>query len=214
MVIDVSLNSVDDVTLEYMVNVAQYEKYLRRNNIDYDTGFKRDLKFYRKRIISITKDLFKNELKDVTLNGAFNMYMKACISHLKFEDQSETIQKCYVCMGVMTGEAAAQQEQQQQQQQCICNNVVTDFEINKANELCFKPKEVKKLTLDTYVIKKSSSQKKEPIVFPQQISFNPKDPSFKHKGLKKQKKKEKLTKPTSSIDNIDNTNAMNSEEPK
>jgi hypothetical protein len=181
MVIDISLNSVDDATIEFMVNVAQYEKYLRRNNIDYDTGFKRDLRFYRKRIISITKDLFKDELKDVTLNGAFNMYMKACISHLKFEDQSETIQKCYVCMGIATVA----------QQHCICSNALNIFELNKANELYFKPKEVKKLTLDTYVIKKSSSQKKEPVVFPQQFKFNPKDPSFKHKGLKKQKKKEK-----------------------
>ena len=181
MVIDISLNSVDDATIEFMVNVAQYEKYLRRNNIDYDTGFKRDLRFYRKRIISITKDLFKDELKDVTLNGAFNMYMKACISHLKFEDQSETIQKCYVCMGIATVA----------QQHCICSNALNTFELNKANELCFKPKEVKKLTLDTYVIKKSSSQKKEPVVFPQQFKFNPKDPSFKHKGLKNQNKKKK-----------------------
>ena len=151
---DISFNSVDDATLEYMVNVTQYEKYLRKNNIDYDTGFKRDLKFYRKRIISITKDLFKDELKDVTLNGAFNMYMKACISYLKFEDQSETIQKCYVCMGIVSGE---QNAELQQQQQCICNNklnALNAFELNKANELCFKPKEVKKLTLDTYVIKK------------------------------------------------------------
>ena len=199
MVIDVSLNSVDDVTLEYMVNVAQYEKYLRKNNIDYDTGFKRDLKFYRKRIISITKDLFKDELKDVTLNGAFNMYMKACISHLKFEDQSETIQKCYVCMGIVAGESNAELLQQQQ---CICNNkldALNAFELNKANELCFKPKEVKKLTLDTYVIKKSSSQKKEPVVFPQQFKFNPKDPSFKHKGLKKQKKKKDKLSTTNEI---------------
>jgi hypothetical protein len=200
MVIDVSLNSVDDATLEYMVNVAQYEKYLRKNNIDYDTGFKRDLKFYRKRIISITKDLFKNEIKDVTLNGAFNMYMKACISHLKFEDQSETIQKCYVCMGIVAGEPTTQQH-------CVCNTALNDFELNKANELCFKPKEVKKLTLDTYVIKKSSSQKKEPVVFPQQFKFNPKDPSFKHKGLKKQNKKEKPS-------NNANTNEINSEETK
>ena len=197
---DISLNSVDDATIEYMVNVAQYEKYLRKNNIDYDTGFKRDLKFYRKRIISITKDLFKNEIKDVTLNGAFNMYMKACISHLKFEDQSETIQKCYVCMGIVAGEPTTQQH-------CVCNTALNDFELNKANELCFKPKEVKKLTLDTYVIKKSSSQKKEPVVFPQQFKFNPKDPSFKHKGLKKQNKKEKPS-------NNANTNEINSEETK
>jgi len=202
-----SLNSVDDATLEYMVNVTQYEKYLRKNNIDYDTGFKRDLKFYRKRIISITKDLFKNEMKDVdvTLNGAFNMYMKACISHLKFEDQSDAIQKCYVCMGVIAG------EQTSQQQNCTCANkldALNGFELNKANELCFKPKEVKKLTLDTYVIKKSSSQKKEPVVFPQQFKFNPKDPSFKYKGLKKQKnKKDKL--PTTTT-----TNQFKSEETK
>ena len=192
---DISLNSVDDATIEYMVNITQYEKYLRKNNIDYNTGFKRDLKFYRKRIILITKDLFKNELKDVTLNGAFNMYMKACISHLKFEDLSETIQKCYVCMGIVAGEQTT--TTQQQQQQCICNarlDALNAFELNKTNEICFKPKEVKKLTLDTYVIKKSSSQKKEPVVFPQQFKFNPKDPSFKHKGLKKQnKKKDKLS---------------------
>lgn len=204
---DISLNSVDDATLEYMVNVTQYEKYLRKNNIDYNTGFKRDLKFYRKRIISITKDLFKNELKDVTLNGVFNMYMKACISHLKFEDQSETIQKCYVCMGIVAGEQIAQE---QQQQNCTCNNkldALNAFELNKANELCFKPKEVKKLTLDTYVIKKSSSQKKEPVVFPQQLKFNPKDPSFKYKGLKKQKNKKDKQPSTT-------TNEIKSEESK
>jgi hypothetical protein len=204
---DISLNSVDDATLEYMVNVAQYEKYLRKNNIDYNTVFKRDLKFYRKRIISITKDLFKDEMKDidVTLNGAFNMYMKACISHLKFEDQSDTIQKCYVCMGIAAGEQIVQE------QYCICSNNNLDalnaFELNKANELCFKPKEVKKLTLDTYVIKKSSSQKKEPVVFPQQFKFNPKDPSFKYKGLKKQKNKK--DKPPSTT-----TNEIKSEETK
>ena len=197
---DISLNSVDDATIEYMVNITQYEKYLRKNNIDYNTGFKRDLKFYRKRIILITKDLFKNELKDVTLNGAFNMYMKACISHLKFEDISETIQKCYVCMGIVAGEQTT--TTQQQQQQCICNarlDALNAFELNKTNEICFKPKEVKKLTLDTYVIKKSSSQKKEPVVFPQQFKFNPKDPSFKHKGLKQQKKKKDKLSTTNEI---------------
>ena len=204
---DISLNSVDDATIEYMVNITQYEKYLRKNNIDYNTGFKRDLKFYRKRIILITKDLFKNELKDVTLNGAFNMYMKACISHLKFEDLSETIQKCYVCMGIVAGEQTT--TTQQQQQQCICNarlDALNAFELNKTNEICFKPKEVKKLTLDTYVIKKSSSQKKEPVIFPQQFKFNTKDPTFKYKGLKKQKNKK--DKPSTT------TNEIKSEETK
>ena len=53
-----SLNMIDDVTLAFMVNTVQYEKYLKKNHIDYDSRFNKDIRFYRKRIISLTKDLF------------------------------------------------------------------------------------------------------------------------------------------------------------
>lgn len=186
----IKLNTIDDVTLEFMVNTAQYEKYLKKNHINFDSGFKRDLRFYRKRIISLTKDLFKsengnqngteNQNIDVTMVGAFNMYMRACISYLKFSDQSETIQKCYVCLGIPN--------ENNDVKKCTCkNNGENDEnninELNKANALCFKPKDVKKITLDNYVIRKNV-KKAEPVVYPQQFKFNPKDPSFKYKGLK------------------------------
>jgi hypothetical protein len=157
--------------------------------MDYDSVFKRDIRFYRKRIISLTKDLFKNQNEtdknqksDVTIVGAFNMYMRACISYLKFSDQSETIQKCYVCLGITDGN---QPNENVKNQKCICKNKNENelFELNKANELCFKPKEVKKITLDNYVIRKNV-KKSEPVVYPQQFTFNPRDPAFKHKGLK------------------------------
>ena len=185
----IKLNTIDDVTLEFMVNTAQYEKYLKKNHINFDSVFKRDLRFYRKRIISLTKDLFKSENGnqngtdnpniDVTMVGAFNMYMRACISYLKFSDQSETIQKCYVCLGIPN--------ENNDVKKCTCkNNGENDEnlmdELNQANALCFKPKEVKK-TLDNYVIRKNV-KKAEPVVYPQQFKFNPKDPSFKYKGLK------------------------------
>jgi len=183
------LNTIDDVTLAYMVNTTQYEKYLKKNNMNYDSVFKRDIRFYRKRIISLTKDLFKNQNEtdknqnsDVTMVGAFNMYMRACISYLKFSDQSETIQKCYVCLGITDGN---QPNENIKNQKCICKNKNENelFELNKANELCFKPKEVKKITLDNYVIRKNV-KKSEPVVYPQQFTFNPRDPVFKCKGLK------------------------------
>jgi hypothetical protein len=182
------LNTIDDVTLAYMVNTTQYEKYLKKNHMDYDSVFKRDIRFYRKRIISLTKDLFKeqfendkNKNSDATMVGAFNMYMRACISYLKFSDQSETIQKCYVCLGITVDNNI----NQTQDQKCICKNKNENelFELNKANELCFKPKEVKKITLDNYIIRKNV-KKSEPIVYPQQFTFNPRDPAFKCKGLK------------------------------
>ena len=176
------LNTIDDVTLAYMVNTTQYEKYLKKNHMDYDSVFKRDIRFYRKRIISLTKDLFKEQVENDknknVLAGAFNMYMRACISYLKFSDQSETIQKCYVCLGINYND-------DNQNQKCVCKNTNESdlFEFNKANELCFKPKEVKKITLDNYVIRKNV-KKSEPVVYPQQFTFNPRDPAFKCKGLK------------------------------
>lgn len=215
----IKLNTIDDVTLEFMVNTVQYEKYLKKNHIDFDSGFKRDLRFYRKRIISLTKDLFKsengnqngieNQNIDVTMVGAFNMYMRACISYLKFSDQSETIQKCYVCLGIPN------ENNDVKNQKCICkNNGENDEnninELNQANALCFKPKEVKKITLDNYVIRKNV-KKAEPVVYPQQFKFNPKDPSFKYKGLKT-----KLPTAQAQISNVTeedkiNTNAINRE---
>ena len=189
------LNTVDDVTLAYMVNTSQYEKYLKKNHLDYDSVFKKDIRFYRKRIISLTKDLFKEQIENDKnqnfLAGAFNMYMRACISYLKFSDQSETIQKCYVCLGITDTDGVNQNENQNQinenvkNQKCVCKNKNENelFELNKANELCFKPKEVKKITLDNYVIRQNV-KKSEPVVYPQQFTFNPRDPAFKHKGLK------------------------------
>ena len=174
------LNMLDDMTLAYMVNTTQYEKYLKKNHIDYDSAFKRDIRFYRKRIVSLTKDLFKEQIENDknqnVLVGAFNIYMRACISYLKFSDQSDTIQKCYVCLGVTDADVETS---------CVCKNKNENdlFELHKANELCFKPKEVKKITLDNYVIRKNV-KKSQPVVYPQQFTFNPRDPAFKHKGLK------------------------------
>ena len=195
----VGLTTVDDVTLAFMVNTTQYEKYLKKNNLDHDSVFKKDIRFYRKRIISLTKHLFKDQIEndksqniDTTLLGAFNMYMRACISYLKFSDQSETIQKCYVCLGITNNKNNNENKTNQNEtnenmknQKCVCINKNKDelFELQKANELCFKPKEVKKITLDNYIIRKNV-KKSEPIVYPQQFTFNPRDPAFKNKGLK------------------------------
>lgn len=183
------LNMIDDVTLTYMVNTSQYEKYLKKNNVDFDSVFKRDIRFYRKRIILLTKDLFKDQFDNKNqsvLSGAFNMYMRACISYLKFLDQSETIQKCYVCQSTTTtNNNNNSQNESIKNQKCVCKNKNENdiFELHKANELCFKPKEVKKITLDNYVIRQNV-KKNEPIVYPKQFTFNPRDPQFKRKGLK------------------------------
>ena len=91
-----------------------------------------------------------------------------------------------MCLGITDGDTENQNQNQiSEDKKCICKNKNENelFELNKANELCFKSKEVKKITLDNYVIRQNV-KKSEPVVYPKQFTFNPRDPSFKHKGLK------------------------------
>jgi hypothetical protein len=107
-----------------------------------------------------------------------------------------------VCLGVTDADVETS---------CVCKNKNENdlFELHKANELCFKPKEVKKITLDNYVIRKNV-KKSEPVIYPQQFTFNPRDPAFKHKGLKsKPHSRSQSTEKIRIESDTDNVNAVN-----
>lgn len=65
-----SFNSINYITLETMSNNDSYNKYLKRNKMDHDAVLRREKKFYRKRIIALTKDiLFNNVNSNVNTNS-------------------------------------------------------------------------------------------------------------------------------------------------
>ena len=182
-----SINSINYLTLEIMANTESYNKYLKKNNLDYDSALKKEKRFYRKRIISMTKDiLFNNnagsdininssnpsKLDDVILN-AFNTYAKVCISYFKFKDTMDTIQGEYKNMNL---DACTDADA------CVgAGDDITD--IDDANKLFMRQMEKKVLTLDNYVIKTSPPQ--DEMVIPQTKDFNLKDPKYKKKDIKK-----------------------------
>ena len=53
---------VNYITLETMSNNDSYTKYLKRNKLDHDAVLKKEKKFYRKRIIALTKDILFNNI--------------------------------------------------------------------------------------------------------------------------------------------------------
>jgi len=63
---------VNYITLEMMSNNDSYTKYLKRNKMDHDAVLKREKKFYRKRIIALTKDILFNNLNSGANNGVNN----------------------------------------------------------------------------------------------------------------------------------------------
>jgi hypothetical protein len=180
------------MTLEIMANSDTYNKYLKRNHLDHDSVLKKEKKFYRKRIISMTKDILFNgisknakqennntptqtsNIDDVIIN-AFNTYARLCITYFKFKDTMDTIQSEYKDMNI-----AANDDDDE-------TNVVRDDEnennIMEANKLFMKQMDKKVITLDNFVIK--TCPPKEEMVIPKTKDYKLNDPKFKKKDIKK-----------------------------
>jgi hypothetical protein len=200
------INSVDYMTLEIMANSDTYNKYLKRNHLDHDSVLKKEKKFYRKRIISMTKDILFNgisknvkqedssipnqstNIDDVIIN-AFNTYARLCITYFKFKDTMDTIQGEYKDMDISDNVHGNSDENQDKNE--ILNN---EENINEANKLFMKQMDKKVLTLDNFVIK--SCPPKEEMVIPKTKDYNLNDPKFKKKDIKKfGSTKSKISKP-------------------
>jgi hypothetical protein len=190
---------VNYITLETMSNNDSYTKYLKRNKLDHDAVLKKEKKFYRKRIIALTKDILFNNVNananananalseptsvvlqpdtpkiDDVIISAFNTFARLCISHFKFKDTMDAIQYEYKDMNLETcpnGDDGDGDED-------MSNNI----NINDANKLCMKQTDKKILTLDNYVIK-TTAPKKE-MILPKTKNVNLKDPKFKKKDIK------------------------------
>jgi hypothetical protein len=83
--------------MDTMINSAAYSKYISRKDNETKTKLdetKTERRFYKKRIVELTKQLIKNmdHVKDSSVVNACSTYFNACIMHFKFIDLSDTIQ--------------------------------------------------------------------------------------------------------------------------
>jgi hypothetical protein len=86
---DTSANMYD---LQYLTN----PNFMMRLSDNYKSKISpADLKFYKKRIFSLTKDYLKGKKRDKTLDKIWEEYALACIEHFKFVDKAEIIQEDY-----------------------------------------------------------------------------------------------------------------------
>lgn len=180
---DISFNPINQVTLKYMVNNEHFSKYLKNNHLHTDTQFKKDKKFYRHRIISLTKDLFKNNHEDNSVNNTFHSYIISCITFFKFKDRSEFIQKEYNDLQLDKDKNYDDDNNDNDSDELIIlNTLENDKQFIKENT------EKKILTLDNFVIKKNEN--KPNIILPQAKEINLKDPIYKYKDGRPKKKKD------------------------
>jgi hypothetical protein len=92
-----TMSACDKLTMDTMINTAAYSKYISRKDNETKTKLdetKTERRFYKKRIVELTKQLIKNmdHVKDSSVINACSAYFNACIMHFKFVDLSDTIQ--------------------------------------------------------------------------------------------------------------------------
>ena len=87
-------SSTTEYDLLYFTNGSIYKKKETQEIMNINNN--EDIKFYKKRIIHLTKQLLKKETKTTpVIEALFNNYIKEVIEHFKFTDKKELMQKEY-----------------------------------------------------------------------------------------------------------------------
>jgi hypothetical protein len=183
-----STEYVNQVTLECLMNKDTYKKYVATKKKSVVN--KKDQKFYRRRILSLTKEMLYPEeatenptttttttppatkhTNDPNIVGLFQMYSKACIEYFKSLDKNDIIQEDYSTLTPETAEMSAE-------------DIKTQAEIDQLFMRSIHVKEA--TTLDKFVKRSTTAPKENPIL-PKQKDINLRDPALKNKGIRKKK---------------------------
>jgi hypothetical protein len=166
------------------MNKDTYKKYVATKKKSVVN--KKDQKFYRRRILSLTKELLYPEevttpttttttatstINDPNIIGLFQIYSKACIEYFKSLDKNDIIQDDYSTLTHETTEMSPE-------------DIKTQAEIDQQFMRSIHVKEA--TTLDKFVKRSTTAPKDDPIL-PKQKDINLRDPVLKNKGIRKKK---------------------------
>ncbi len=161
---DISLNSMNDINLQYLTNSTTLKRYnrMKENNLQYT---EEDFKFYRKRVLHLTKEMLKgNKSENKGINASFENYVKLCIHDFKFIDKKDIIQEEYKDL-----------EEKK--------SLLKDIDIKEENKKIMRRKSLPgPKTIETFVKVKKQKQKKKAKI-PQKKKIDIKNPELKNKGL-------------------------------
>ena len=160
-----NLRIADSATLEFLTS-SKYKTHIKKNRLSL-TIDDSELIFYRKRIISLTKEMFNAGFKNDKLKCFFDEYARQLIVYFKDIDTTDVIQRQHI------PSTYAMKEEE--------SSIISPLNIN--DELSLIRKSVAVPGLDNYVIKKTHNKGRNKLIVPQIIDVNLKDPMFKLKGV-------------------------------
>lgn len=170
-----SQSLVNQITLDCLLNKEMMEKHVmkqREKQIN-----KEDLKFYRKRIFNLFKDIISNTPPEdlaPDVKYAYNTFLKSAIDYFKVIDNNDLLQEEYKDIDISLYTS--------------CDNYIdlsTNLVVNnEADKLLMRSIKIDTHTLDKYV-KRISHKKENNIILPKMREVNIMNPELKDKGVKK-----------------------------
>ena len=177
-----------DITLEFLTNPLYHNMVNSKSGVINSNKInKEDLKFYRKRIYALSKDLLKGDSPNESLKKIHDDYVRAAILYLKMTDTKDIIQEQYkneIIPDINTINFSNE----------VGSNEVGSNEttrVDDANQQMMR-KIVNISNLDNYVISKNTQN--NDYVLPTKKEINLHTPSLKTKGIIKKDKKDKKDK--------------------
>jgi hypothetical protein len=167
-------NILNRLTIEYLTNNKQ-KRQIQQGKCQ--SLNKKDKKFYRRRILNLTKDMLLNNYPDDLLqdvNDSFDHFLKSCIGYFKLKDETEIIQEEYKIDSLLD---------EIMQTELDSDDIVSPEE---ADKLMMRSITLHKKPLDNFV-KIKYLKTKEEIILPIQKEINLKDPQLKKKGIPEKK---------------------------
>ena len=174
---------LNKATLDYLINTKQYKiQFISYTVIALNTKINRnDKKFYRRRILNLTKDLLSKEESEIIVSPdikyAFDNLVKTCIHYFKILDRNDIIQEDYNNFNKGIDDEIKEEKEISE----------TDKFLKEENEkLLMRSVKLSNHSLDNF-IKIKMTKKVEELIIPQQKEINLKDPILKNKGITKKK---------------------------
>lgn len=179
---------VNQLSLEFFLNKDNYGKHLEKITAESKIEYKKDRRFYRKRIYELTKQLINEHdsnpvICNKDLHFAFEMYSKVCIEYFKMLDKNDILQEDYLHL-------LESKNQINTDPNLSIENINS---IEQADQLLMRSiKIVEPNSLEKLVKRKSTKCMKKEMPLPIQKNIDLKDPLLKKKGIKEKIKEPKV----------------------
>lgn len=173
---------VTQITLDCLLNKEQYAKYLNSSVQKTMESNKRDRKFYKKRIIQMTKDMFASDDIAIPITSdilfAFDNFTRTCISYFKMMDKTDILQTDYPPTTTATTTTLLEEDD------CPDNALL----LEESNKYIMKSAKINPITMDKFVKRISTApHSSNPPFIPLKREVNLKDPELRNKGIRKKK---------------------------